>query len=276
MAPLMAMKQAMSDKALPSPLPFGGSKLDFTTSRLSFEERLSETKLEPEQIAGEAVEGLGSAVRDALVELLPGGKIVSALLKSATETDQKLKQKKLEILLNRYFHRVDQTEDAVRNLEKFVTDPWGNALFGKIARIVDDNPPDTGLLDHLGRALKYMASGDFKALFEEHKFALAQIEQLTPQALTLIADHKNWPTWGAAGYTAVADTVTSPWAEEFGANFRSLEPWTDGARRRLVHVAHDLRARGFAEAKLTELPSEIFVARPQLTAIGRELLKYIS
>ena len=271
-----ATTRNMPNDKLPAPLSGSLPALGSPIARSSLDDRLEATKLTPEEIATEAAKGVQKATMDALLGLLPGSEAVKAILSVASDTNEALRQKKLEILLARFFNKTENTEETVLKIGKLVTDPWGGALFSKIVRIVEDNPPDGDLLNHLANALNYIAHSDYRALFSRHKFALAQIEQLTPQALTLIADHANWPKWLGRGIMVANGIVTSPWGEEFGAHYARAAIFDDEEKRRLVHVAHDLRSRGFAEAVTQQAPTGESIVSPRLTSIARELVSYIS
>ena len=83
------------------------------------------------------------------------------------------------------------------------------------------------------------------ALFEEHKYALGQIEQLTPQA-----DHQNWPVFTMAVVKSTGSHVTSEWADDFTSAYADAKDITDGAMiGRVRHCINELSARRFVEAE---------------------------
>lgn len=83
--------------------------------------------------------------------------------------------------MERYFNVSDENEKAISQLVSLVTDPAGSVLFNKILAILVDNPPDDEQFDHFAAALKYIIQSDFGRLFEQHKWAVSQIEKMTPK-----------------------------------------------------------------------------------------------
>ncbi len=113
--------------------------------------------------------------------------------------------------------------------------------------ILDDYPPDLELIDHLVRALKYMVNNDnFYKMFEQHKFTLAQIEKLTPQALTILSDYENYPVFNLEMSMSFGPNVTSEWYDKFieayckNKNINSLE-----MKSRVAHVIIQLQSQGY-------------------------------
>lgn len=121
------------------------------------------------------------------------GDIISTVINWNEEVNKDIIEAKKMILLEKYFDKADSNERAITMLKDFLVNPQGNTIFNKLLRIVDDSPPDQELMEHLSSVLKVIVSaGRFEELFEQHKYALAQIEKLTPQTLTIIADKNNW------------------------------------------------------------------------------------
>lgn len=129
-----------------------------------------------------------------LAILGPMGEIISTVINWNDSVNQNISEAKKMILLEQYFNQTDEHLLAIKQLQECITNPQGNTLFNKILRIVDDSPPDPELTSHLSKVLKkIIEDGNFEALFEKHKYALGQIERLTPQAITIIADYNSWP-----------------------------------------------------------------------------------
>ena len=113
------------------------------------------------------------------------GEIISAVLNWNEDVDKNIRETKKNYLIAEYFHKTENNDQAVSQLRKFVTSAQGNTIFNKILRIMDDSPPDFLLIEHLSTAMRHIVDSDFQSLFEEHKYALSLIDQLSPQGLGL-------------------------------------------------------------------------------------------
>lgn len=180
---------------------------------------------------------------------------------------------KKENLLASYFNKTDQTEDSIEKIKHFLTNPQGNTLFNKILRILDNTPPDIELTDHLATVLKHLVNSDFAGLFEDHKFALNQIEMLTPQALTILSDHKRWQPWQLTGYSSNGSRLTSHWLPDFVNVYAASKGITDpNIKAKISHSMNELIKNRYAEGMLT---TQKLVAASFLTDIGKLVVKYI-
>jgi hypothetical protein len=160
--------------------------LDFSRHKRTLEERLESIKIEPGTAEEEARKAGAKLLRDKLLGLFTVTDVISTFLKWGEETDKAVKGLKREKLFEAYLTLSDSHEDAISQLKAFLSNPSGNVLFNKILRITDDSPPDIDLISHLSLALYRIINSDFEHLFSEHKYALSQIERLTPQALTIL------------------------------------------------------------------------------------------
>ena len=187
----------------------------FNAQQKTLDARIDEIKL-PEDVQSEITANHAKKfIRDKALGLFKIGEIVSEIINWNESVDEDLKQAKKEYLLAQYFEQNDRNDEALSQIKKFLTSAQGNTLFNKILRILDDTPPDLELADHLSSALKYMVDNGFSRLFEQHKYALSQIELLTPQALTILSDRNAWPLIPLGSYSANGGRVTSDWLMEF-------------------------------------------------------------
>lgn len=124
----------------------------------------------------------------------PLGHLTSIMMRWHEDMEEDVKKLKEQKLIEGYFIKTDEQLDTVNKLKEFVTDPYGFTIFSKIRSILNDTPPDSELIDHLSTLLKNIVMmGNFDQLFDQTKFVLGQIERITPQGLTLIADNQSWP-----------------------------------------------------------------------------------
>lgn len=201
------------------------------------------------------------------------GDIITAILNWNDDVNQDLTEAKKMILLEQYFNKVDEHTKAVEMLSCFLKNPQGNTLFNKILRIIDDSPPDPDLTEHLSTVLKKMIEkGNFEELFEQHRYALGQIERLTPQAITIIADYRNWPPIQLGASFAFGPKVTSDFYSEFTAAYSQVKEIRDPNKiKRIQHSVIELQNLGLMEAYNAENRQTLC----QLTDVGLDLLKYI-
>jgi hypothetical protein len=248
-------------------------EVNFGTQKKGLEDRIDEVKLSPEEEEAIVATKIEKTIRDKVLGLFKVGEIVNTILNWNEEVDKDIKEAKKGYLLSSYFNKTDQTENSVEKIKEFLTNPKGNTIFNKILRILDNTPPDTELTEHLATVLKHIINTDFNSLFEEHKFALNQIEMLTPQALSLLADHKNWKPWQLKSYSSANGKITSDWLPDFVYVYAASKGITDtDIKARILHSMNDLDKNRYAHASLTTTK---LVAAVFLTDIGKLIAKYI-
>jgi hypothetical protein len=211
-------------------------------------------------------------IRDKALGLFKFGEIINTLLNWNDTVDKEIREKKKEMLLATYFERTNRNEYALISIKNFLTNLQGNTLFNKVLRILDDYPPDMELVGHLSSALKCIIDTDFVAMFEKHKYALSQIEQFTPQALTILADHRTWPIIQLGSYSSDGPRVTSDWLSEFTDAYGSSKSVSDrDTIARISHSISELTTRRIIEANLIGNDN----AKCTITKIGRLILPYV-
>lgn len=245
----------------------------FETQSISLQERLNNVKID-EDIECEIVNDKTiKIIRDNTLGLFKIGEVISTLLNWNDEIDKEIEEAKKAILLEQYFNRVDKHEETINKLKIFLTNPQGNVLFNKILRIIDDNPPDQELIHHLSSALKYITNDEnFHSMFEKHKFAISQIEKLTPQALTLLADYKNYPTFQLGTAISFGPKVTSEWNMQFVIAYCTMKRISSQEIiSRISHVITQLQTQGYIEAFKTK--ENLYMC--EVSSIGRDILPYL-
>lgn len=245
----------------------------FDSQKKGLEQRLEKVILSKEEEDAIIASKTTKTIRDKALGLFKIGEVISTILNWNEEIDGEIKEAKKEYLLDSYFEKTDQTEDSIEKIKQFLTNPQGNTLFNKILRILDNTPPDIELTNHLASVLQNLVNSDFASLFEDHKFALNQIEMLTPQALTILSDCKNWPAWKLGSYSANGRRLTSHWLPDFVNVYASSRAIADESlKTKISHSMNDLIKNRYAEAMLT---NQELVAAVFLTEIGEIIVKYI-
>lgn len=244
------------------------------TSRKTLSERLDNVMLgeaAKEEIRSESASK--KIVGTGLSLLGPIGDIATVILDWNDEVNQNMTEAKKMLLLGQYFDKVDNQEEAIKQIQVFLTNAQGNALFNKILRMLEDSPPDDELSSHLSSVLKKIIEAEyFEALFEKHRFALGQLERLTPQAMTIISDYCNWTDVNLGVVTAENGKVTSDFHQGFAESYCKVKEITEVEKiKRVQHSVIELRNQGLMEAYL-----EASAVRCELTRIGKEILAYLS
>ena len=240
----------------------------------SLSERISQIKLSEEAEAEIARDTTVKLIRDKALGIFKLGQFVHAALTWNEDIPKKFQSAKRDILFTQYFELNERNEAAVRQLESLLTDPQGNTLFKKIIRILDDSPPDLDLTAHLAAALAHIAASRFRDLFEQHRYALSQIEQLTPQALTILADHPNWPTMNLSMVKSFGTRVTNDWHAEFSQAYVTSKGINDrSVATRVEHSVVALIKGRFIEAHLLGGGRG---ARCVATDVGLQLIGYLA
>ena len=245
----------------------------FNAQQKTLDARIEEVKL-PEDVKSEITANHAKKfIRDKALGLFKVGEIISEIINWNESIDEDLKQAKKEYLLAHYFEKNDRNDEALSQIKKFLTSAQGNTLFNKILRILDDTPPDLELAEHLSSALKYMVDNSFSQLFEQHKYALSQIELLTPQALTILSDRNAWPEIPLGSYSANGGRITSDWLIEFTQVYANSKGVHDeNVISRVRHSINELITGRLIEAHLVAERQ----ARCSVTQVGELLIPYIN
>ncbi|WP_217557806.1 hypothetical protein [Vibrio metschnikovii] len=244
----------------------------FGAQSKSLDARISEVKLSEEQENEVAKEHTKKFLRDKALGLFKIGEVVSEIINWNESVDEDIKEAKKEYLLAQYFEQNDRNEEALSQLKEFLSNPQGNTLFNKILRILDDTPPDVELADHLTKALKHIVDNNFYKMFDQHKYALSQIEQLTPQALTILSDYRSWPLIHLGSYTSMGGKVSSDWLVEFTQAYCQAKGIRDaGVVNRVKHSINELISTRLIEAHTIAESN----AKCNITQVGQLLLPYI-
>lgn len=223
-------------------------------------------------------------VLDAVLDFFQLGAL-SKVFKTAENIKENLDEYKKGLLMEQYMEGLEDTQKEVGKLHNFVTDPEGNVIFSKIIRILNANPPNPGYARLLALALKRMVKSNFSELFEKHIYALNQIEQLTPQALALLADYVSWPEYELGNYSSNHGVITSEWIEQFLLYYLPLKKVTDNEmERRIAHAFKELFRNGFIRSRVQgesdskdmgSIKESEKKAVCEPTDLGLEILEYI-
>ena len=210
-------------------------------------------------------------VDDVLGEI-PGFKFAKTLLTWSSEVEKEVNDAKKEILLVNCAEKIERQGKTISSIIDFLSDPSGNTLFSKIQLIMDSNPPDVDLIRHLSNVVKNIINSDFHSLFNDHKYALAQIELMSPQSLTLLADHNNWPQFNSSGGLSVSNVITSPWVSDFVKFYFQSKQTPLNSQKLVKHCLDELVTRKFIQA--VNLASG--KAKVELTSVGEMIVRYLN
>ncbi|MBS4207502.1 hypothetical protein [Bacillus sp. FJAT-50079] len=175
----------------------------------SLDQRLQQTELSQQELDEIKREKGLKTLRNKGLSLFGNiGEAISTIINWNEEVNQEINEAKKAHLIEQYLNKIDDQDQAILMLKEFITNPQGNTLFNKIIRIIEDFPPDEELMVHLSSVLKFVIiNSDFEELFDQHKYALAQIERLTPQSLSIIADYEKWPPITLQSVTSIGAKI---------------------------------------------------------------------
>lgn len=220
----------------------------------------------------------------AILESIGLGGVVK-VLETSEKIEEKINDRKKSYLMASYFSEVDNIEEEILKLKKFVSDPAGNTLFNKIVRIVNANHPNKEYITLLSKVLKRITNSDFQKLFSKHIYALNQIEKLTPQALIVLADFENWPEYTIGNYASRGGIISTEWTENFSEFYTHYKGITDDdIKRRIAHSIKELLRndlimsyiQGERDSKeLSSVKESSSKANCDFTDLGKEIIEYI-
>lgn len=207
----------------------------------------------------------------------PIGKVATTIMEWHEEMEDELKKAKEQQLLEGYFNKTDEQLDVINKLKNFVTDPYGFTIFSKIRSILDDTPPDSELIEHLSTVLTNIVNAEhYEALFKKTKYVLSQIERLTPQSLTIIADESEWPTFEMSVSTYAGGKISNDFHNRFGeayANKKSI--LNENTKNRIIHSIRELQNANLLEGYKIKEDIDSKTNECRLTEVGNEIAEYL-
>ena len=222
--------------------------------------------------------------RGAILELFGLGALEN-VLDTAERIEGATQEYKKGMLMEEYGRQVKINQDEVAKLKKFVTSPEGNIVFNKIIRILNNNPPIPYYAKLLATALRKIINSDFSNLFTKHVYVLNQIEKLTPQALIILVDCKNWPEYSIGAYASERGVITSEWIKSFLSSYAPVKKVADDSMiRRMGHALQELlranlivsrHAHATDSKGLGSLHDSTNPAKCEPTELGMEILEYV-
>lgn len=144
--------------------------------------------------------------------------IIDSVSSYKEEVDKALEAK----LLQEYFIRCDEQQNALNELIEFMDEPHGKALYKKITEILVNKLPNEKYCKYIANCLKkIIKENNYSELFEEHSYYLGLLEGLTPQEIIIIGDYKNYPIFIMRGSDAIDSTgrFISEWAPTFAETY---------------------------------------------------------
>jgi hypothetical protein len=190
--------------------------------------------------------------------------------------NEEVEQAKRDHLLLSYVNKSEDHTQAIEQIRKLITSPEGNVLFNKILWILDDNPPDPELSDHLAAAMRQIANSDFGHLFGDHKFALGIIARTTPAALSILADADRWPIFTMGFQSTSGGLVTNDWVPDFTGVYARLLGLSAQSSR-VGNAVAELRQTGLLEARSRPDPTGHIKTLAGLawTPVGATVAQYL-
>lgn len=138
----------------------------------------------------------GKEVLKSMLDHIPPVKIALEIWDWNKDIDRDMQEAKKVMLLEKYLNDSDEMKEPIDNLKEAMTNMYGNTLVNKVFQMANNYPSDDELMKHLVATLKHIInSKKFEELFDKHKFNLSLIDNISPQALGILADYNNWPVF---------------------------------------------------------------------------------
>ena len=211
----------------------------------TLERELNNLKLTKEDIEKIRNSHAIKVLDDKIFGKIPGYKLAKTLLIWNKEVNEEIKNAKKEMLLVNCCSKTNEQGKSIEIIKNLLSNPSGNTLFNKILQIIDDNPPDPELVQHLSSALLYISQSDFEKLFNDHKYALSQIQLMTPHSLTILNDSGNWPSFSPGSFTANGGVISTDWLEAFSRSYINSKQVEISVQKLIKHCVNELISKRF-------------------------------
>jgi len=250
--------------------------ISHSQEHLNLKKQTLDSKLENLKLSEEENEKIrnGHAIKvfdDKILGKIPGYELAKTLLSWNKEVNEEIKNAKKEMLLVNCCDRITEQNKSIEIIKNFLSNPSGNTLFNKILQIIDDNPPDPELVQHLSCTLLYISQSDFEKLFNDHKYALSQIKLMTPHSLSILNDSANWPLFSPGSFTSNGGVITTDWLEAFSRSYIKTKQVESSVQKLIKHCVNELISKRFILATVQGEKN----GQVHLTEIGQTILNYI-
>ncbi|WP_394548143.1 hypothetical protein [Priestia aryabhattai] len=245
-------------------------------SRQSFDEMADDIELSEEEKKGIKKRNFMSSVGSALVNTLGGW--LNPVIGYFKGVDKDISNAKKNKMLTNVVYELGHTKDSMEDVVEFLSSPEGAILANMSSRILDNYPPDSDKIAVLSKVLaniiKTFKDEKFSALFEKHKYALSQIERLTPQALVILANSTTYPDFPVDTDELLNEgsVIRTEWCYDFSRAFCNKKGIDEpDVINRVNHSIMLLIQEGYIQA-YKEGPN---TAKCKPTTLGSYLLTYL-
>lgn len=243
----------------------------------SLQERIEAVTLSEEQKEkvkiDTTVEAGGSTIKSGLSILTAGtSDIVFEVLNWKKRLDENMDDAKKSILMAEYMKKFDTIEQGVDNLERVLSDLYGQTLFSKIDNMVADNPLDDEVIKKLSNVMKTISDSDnVEAIFPPAKQVLNIIDKLSPMSLYMIGEFPKWPTFSMQMMMSMGGRVNG-FESHFVDAYKSCNPQFD--KNSIETAVNEMSSSGLIYGALLNQNNNVIKAN--LTDTGRFLYKAIT
>lgn len=243
----------------------------------SLQERIEAVKLSEEQKEkvkiDTTVETGGSTIKSGLSILTAGtSDIIFEVLNWKKRLDENMDDAKKSILMAEYMKKFDTIEQGVDNLERVLSDLYGQTLFSKIDNMVADNPLDDEIIKKLSNVMKTISDSDnLEAVFTPAKQVLNLINKLSPMSLYMIGEFPKWPTFSMQMMMSMGGRVNG-FESHFVDAYKSCNPQFD--KNSIETAVNEMSSSGLIYG--AQLNQNNNVIKANLTDTGRFLYKAIT
>lgn len=252
-----------------------------------FDVLLNDTLIPQSEIESIQITESGKTIRETLLSL--GGTLgesINKLFDLNERIDEKIRNRKKEYLLIRLYENSNRNYEIIDKLKTYLINPQFSILFNKLIRILNDGTDNKAYIDKLSLVLKHIIDrGDFSKEFEDHKYILDQIERLSPQAIIILADYRNWPEFiiEAPYESDKQGFATSEWIDTFSPKYAAKRNIQFDYR--LNNILRELDRNNLIRCQLLDqqghstfgsIQEAINSATCVVTGLGEEITAYIT
>lgn len=216
----------------------------------------------------EAIKMLLDAVFETGAGLIPG---VGTLLDFTNRLEEKIRERKLSILLQSFAEHFGSIDEAISRLKFLHSNPSGIVLFHKIILILNNGSDEEEWIQSLANVLKNLSESEIEDKFEEYKYALSQIERLTAQAVIILSKYDVWKEVTIQNTTSMSgQTISGDWdsqATNYLIRSMGIGVTESGVALRMMHSFEELKNAGLVLLDHDKL---------KLSIVGAEIVSYIT
>lgn len=220
------------------------------------EKKQTEIKLEDSELEKIQQSVLVETILSEIAEATPITRIIKKLFSYNETVNEEVNARKKELIISKYLKKTENHQESIDKIIAMLSSPTGFVIFNKIMAISDNQPLDLEILNNYSTLLKnIIETGSYDELYSDYHYALNLIDNISPQAISLIIDKDSWDYFYLDEYRDVKRIITTDWTDEFSTMYYAKKGITEERVKQTINSAViEIRSNNLVRAEMPAYP----------------------